>query len=171
MLLLTVEPVMAVALVVGAFKSETLSLGGILAWQAGHGPTISMAIAAIAFFLALQAQAGRIPFDIAEADQEIMGGPLVEQSGPRLALFRWALWVRQLVLAFVLVELFLPWPRLGGLVPDLALAFVKVAVVLGARDRGGRRESAAADRPGARATTCGSSSGALAGLAFAVIGM
>jgi formate hydrogenlyase subunit 4 len=130
MLLLTVEPVMAVALVVGAFKAGTLAVGDLLAWQAGHGPTISMAIAGFAFFLALQAQAGRIPFDIAEADQEIMGGPLVEQSGPRLALFRWALWARQLVLAFVLVELFLPWPRLGWLGADLVFAFVKVGVVL-----------------------------------------
>ncbi len=130
MLLLSVEPVMAVALVVGAFKAQTLTVSGLLAWQAGHGPTISMAIASLAFFLALQAQAGKIPFDIAEADQEIMGGPLVEQSGPRLALFRWALWARQLVLAFVLVELFLPWPRLGVLAADLLLAFVKVAVIL-----------------------------------------
>ncbi len=130
MLLLTVEPVMAVALVIGAFKSGSLTLGGLLAWQAENGPSISMAIAACAFFLALQAQAGKIPFDIPEADQELMGGPLVEQSGPRLALFRWALWTRQLVLAFVLVELFLPWPRLGFLAGDLGLAFVKVAIVL-----------------------------------------
>jgi formate hydrogenlyase subunit 4 len=130
MLLLAVEPVMAVALVVGALKAGTLSTGGILAWQGEHGPTISMALAAAAFFLALQAQAGKIPFDIAEADQEIMGGPLVEQSGPRLALFRWALWARQLVLAFVLVELFLPWPRLGVLAADLALSLLKVLAVL-----------------------------------------
>ena len=85
---------MAVALVVGALKAGTLATGGIVAWQLEHGPTISMAIAGIAFFLALQAQAGKLPFDIPEADQEIMGGPLIEQSGPRLALFRWALWVR-----------------------------------------------------------------------------
>jgi len=130
MLLLTVEPVMAVALVVGVFKARTLTVSGLLAWQAAQGPTISMAIAALAFFLALQAQAGRIPFDIAEADQELMGGPLVEQSGPRLALFRWAMWARQLVLSFVLVELFLPWPRVGVLSLDLLLALLKVAVVL-----------------------------------------
>lgn len=80
--------------------------------------------------LALQAQAGKIPFDIAEADQELMGGPLVEQSGPRLALFRWALWVKQLVFAFLLVEVFAPWPRIGILPIDLGIAAVEVSVVL-----------------------------------------
>jgi formate hydrogenlyase subunit 4 len=130
MLLASVEPVMAVALVVGALKSGTLATGGILAWHAHHGPAISMAIAGVAFFLALQAQAGKVPFDIPEADQELMGGPLVEQSGPRLALFRWALWARQLVLALLLVELFLPWPRTGRLAADLPLALAKALLVL-----------------------------------------
>jgi formate hydrogenlyase subunit 4 len=89
-----------------------------------------MTIAGLAFFLALQAQSGKLPFDIAEADQEIMGGPLVEQSGPRLALLRWAMWTKQLVLAFLLVEVFLPWPRFGILPADLAASGVKVLVVL-----------------------------------------
>jgi len=130
MLLLTVEPVVAVALVVGALKAGTLSAGGIAAWNAEHGPSISMIMAAVALFLAVQAQAGKLPFDIAEADQELMGGPLVEQSGPRLALFRWTLWAKQLVFALLLVELFLPWPRLGSLLPDLLLTLVKALFVL-----------------------------------------
>lgn len=130
MALLSVEPVVAVTLVVGALKAGTLSVDGILAWNAAHGPSISMCIAGAALFLALQAQAGKLPFDIPEADQEIMGGPLVEQSGPRLALFRWTLWARQLVFALLLVEVFFPWPRTGLLVADLALALAKAAVVL-----------------------------------------
>jgi formate hydrogenlyase subunit 4 len=130
MTLLSVEPVVAVALVVGAMKAQTLSTGGILAWNAAEGPTISMLLAGATLFLALQAQAGKLPFDIPEADQEIMGGPRVEQSGPRLALFRWTLWAKQLLFGFLLVELFFPWPRVGVLPADLALALVKVLVVL-----------------------------------------
>ena len=130
MMLLSVEPILAIALVVGAFKARTLALGGIVNWQVQNGPSISMAIGGVAFFLALQALAGKLPFDIAEADQEIMGGPLVEQSGPRLALFRWAMWTKQLVLAFLLVEVFLPWPRLGIHQLDLIMTIVKVLVVL-----------------------------------------
>ena len=130
MLALSVEPVMAIALCVSAFKAKTLGLDGIVAFQVENGPTISMAIAAIAFFLALQAQTGKLPFDIAEADQEIMGGPLVEQSGPQLALLRWALWTKQLVLSFLLVEIFLPWPHFGALPLDLPASAVKVLLVL-----------------------------------------
>ena len=130
MMLLSVEPVMVVALVVGALKAGTLATSDIIAWQLEHGPTISMAIAGIAFFLALQAQAGKLPFDIPEADQEIMGGPLIEQSGPRLALFRWAMWSKQFVLAVLLVEVFLPWPGTGVFTLDLVLTLVKAFVVL-----------------------------------------
>lgn len=130
MMALSVEPILAIVLSVGAFKAGTLTLGGMLQFQVQNGPSLSMAIAGLALFLALQAQSGKLPFDIAEADQEIMGGPLVEQSGPRLALLRWALWTKQLVFAFLLVELFLPWPRFGILPVDLALSGVKVLVVL-----------------------------------------
>lgn len=130
MMLLSVEPVLAVALSVGAFKAKTLALDGIVSWQVQNGPSISMAIAGVAFFLALQAVAGKLPFDIAEADQEIMGGSLVEQSGPRLALFRWAIWVKQLVLAFLLVEVFFPWPHFAVPVVELVGTIVKVLVVL-----------------------------------------
>lgn len=130
MMLLSVEPVLAIALSVGAFKARTLALAGIQNWQMQNGPSISMAIAGLAFFLALQAMAGKLPFDIAEADQEIMGGPFVEQSGPRLALFRWAMWVKQLVLVFLLVEVFFPWPHFGNYVVDLTAMLVKAVIVL-----------------------------------------
>ena len=129
-MLLTVEPVMAIALAVGAFKARTLTLGGIANWQVQNGPSISMAIGGVAFFLALQAVAGKLPFDIAEADQEIMGGLLIEQSGPRLAMFRWAIWTKQLVLAFLLVEVFFPWPHFGVYPADLLATLVKVMALL-----------------------------------------
>jgi formate hydrogenlyase subunit 4 len=130
MMLLSVEPVMVVALVVAALKAGTLATGEIVAWHLGNGPTISMAIAGAAFFLALQAQSGKLPFDIPEADQEIMGGPLIEQSGPRLALFRWAAWSKQLVLAVLLVEVFLPWPGTAPFALDLVLTLLKALAVL-----------------------------------------
>ena len=130
MMLLSVEPIMAIALAVGAFKAGTLTLGGIASWQARNGPSISMAVAGVAFFLALQAVVGKLPFDIAEADQEIMGGSLVEQSGPRLALFRWAIWAKQLVLTFLLVQVFFPWPHTGIYLVDLIATLAKVLVLL-----------------------------------------
>jgi formate hydrogenlyase subunit 4 len=130
MMLLSVEPTLAIALAVGAFKAGTLTLGGIVEWQLRNGPSISMVIAGLGFFLALQAVAGKLPFDVAEADQEIMGGPLVEQSGPRLALFRWAMWTKQLIFAVLLVEVFCPWPHFGIYPVDLIATAVKAMAVL-----------------------------------------
>jgi formate hydrogenlyase subunit 4 len=121
---------MVVALVVGAVKAGTLATFGIAGWNLENGPSVSMAVAGIAFLLALQAQAGKLPFDIAEADQEIMGGPLIEQSGPRFALFRWAMWAKQFVLAMLLVEVFVPWPRTGVIPVDVLFALAKTFVVL-----------------------------------------
>lgn len=130
MMLLSVEPVVAATLVVAAIKAGTLSVGGIQAALLNDGPSISMTLAAIALLLAVQAQAGKLPFDIAEADQEVMGGPLIEQSGPRLALFKYTIWVRQLVYSLLLVELFFPWPRGSSVLVNLPLALGKAAVVL-----------------------------------------
>lgn len=130
MMTLTVEPVLVVSLVVGALKAQTLATGDIATWQLHNGPSLSMIMAAVALFLTIQAQAGKLPFDIAEADQEIMGGVLIEQSGPRLALFRWAMLIKQLVFSFLLVEVFVPWPRTGIYFIDLLLAAAKVLVVL-----------------------------------------
>jgi len=130
MLLLCVEPVLVGALVIGSVKAGSLATADIAGWHHAHGPAISMVLAGVGMLLALQAQAGKLPFDIAEADQEIMGGPLVEQSGPRLALFRWAMWVKQLVFSFLLVEVFAPWPRTGVFPVDLGIAALEVAVVL-----------------------------------------
>jgi len=97
-------------------------------WQLEQGPSLSLIVAAVALLLALPAQFAKLPFDIPEADQEIMGGPLVELSGPKLALFKWTVWARQFVLAGVWVTIFLPWP--GGLIWPLTLLLNLVKIAL-----------------------------------------
>jgi len=130
MMVLSVEPVMAIALFVAAIKAHTLTFGGLLSSPATTVPSISMVVAGIAFLLALQAQSGKLPFDIAEADQEIMEGPFIERSGPGYALFRWAAHARLMILSAVLVSVFVPWPHVD--IPGLSvlLTLVKMAVVL-----------------------------------------
>ncbi len=137
MMLLTVEPVVAVGLIVLALKAGTFSLQAMADWQWGQGPTVSTAVALLAFWIALQAQVGKRPFDITEAETEIMGGPLIEVSGPSLALFHWALYARQLVFIGILTQVFIPWPRADFWLWNLLIAGVKilaVTVVVGLTD-------------------------------------
>jgi len=109
MMHIVVEPVLIICLVTAAFKAEAFMMWDMAQWYHHHGPAASMIVAAVALLLALQAQIGKLPFDIAEADTEIMGGPFIELSGPRLALFQWASFARQIVYASVLAAIFIPW--------------------------------------------------------------
>ena len=134
MMFLIVEVVAVVALITGAVNSHSLRFSGIISWYTSHPFSLSMILAGLALFLALQAQFGKLPFDIPEAETEIMGGPLIEMSGPRLALFYWAMWIRRLIYACLFASVFLPWGRTGIFALDalitLAIAFL-VYVVIG----------------------------------------
>ena len=69
----------------------TLQLAKLVAWQAEHGSfafSISGIVALLVVILVAQAKMGLVPFDQAEAETEIMGGVLIEYSGPPLALFK-----------------------------------------------------------------------------------
>ncbi|MBC7187402.1 MAG: NADH-quinone oxidoreductase subunit H [Calditrichaeota bacterium] len=130
MMVLTVEPVLAIALITAAVKSGSMMFGDMVSWQLTHPPAISMVIVGIALFLAIVAQLARLPFDIVEADQEIMEGPFVEQSGPKLALFKWGFYAKQLIFASLLVSVFIPWPHVGKLALDALITLAKVVVLL-----------------------------------------
>jgi len=87
----------------------------ILAFQQGR-PLVGYLSGAIAFLVAIiccQAKLGLVPFDIAEAETEIIAGPLVEYSGASLAVFR----INRAMLLFVL-PVFLITVFWGGMVFD-----------------------------------------------------
>jgi formate hydrogenlyase subunit 4 len=128
MMLMVVEPVMAIALITTAVKAQTLSLATCIERYVSGPPDISLIIGAIATFLILQPEVGKVPFDLAEAEQEIMEGPLIEYSGRKLALLKWSLFSKQIVLVSVLVGTFVPWPRTGFLPLDIFITLVKILI-------------------------------------------
>jgi formate hydrogenlyase subunit 4 len=89
-----------------------------------------MILAALFLFLALQAQVGKLPFDIPEAEQEIMGGTFIEQSGPTYALLRWSMMAKQIVFCSVFCQVFIPWPMMGHIAWDVLIHLVKVFVLV-----------------------------------------
>jgi formate hydrogenlyase subunit 4 len=111
MCMLSLEPLLAVAIIVGAihmqsFRLETVLNGSV---YGATGFTWSGVIMLALMLLSFQAFVGRIPFDISEAETEIMEGPMMEYSGPKLALFKYAQMAKLVVYSGIFVTLFVPW--------------------------------------------------------------
>lgn len=92
-------------------KSQgAIEVGQILNHQINFGSNIASCSGVLAFIVALlcmQAKLGFVPFDIAEADQEIMGGILIEYSGFLLAVFKLTKAVLLYTMPLLLIILFL----------------------------------------------------------------
>ena len=117
MCMIALEPMFAVALLIGAVHTGSFRLDTVLGGSvyATAGFPWSGAILLAALLLGFQALVQRVPFDISEAETELMDGPLMEYSGPKLALFRHAQMARLLLYSALFVNLFLPWgARLAG---------------------------------------------------------
>ncbi len=130
MLQLTVEPVLVIALVTAALNARSFGMAEMVDWYHFNGPSMSMIIVTFALFLALQAQVGKLPFDMAEAETEIAGGLFIEQSGPTYALLRWTMMAKQMIFASLFVQVFVPWPRTGNLIWDILIHLAKVFVLV-----------------------------------------
>lgn len=128
MLLLVVEPVLAITVLTCALKAHSLVLGKISAFVAG-GPTFSLVIAGLAFFLVIQPEMAKVPFDLAEAETELMEGPFIEYSGRKLALFKWAFYAKQVVFVSLFAGIFLPWPKINIVPLDILFNLLKILVL------------------------------------------
>lgn len=87
-----------------------ISLGAILEHQASLTSNIASFSGAIAFLviiLCMQAKLGIVPFDISEAEQEIMGGVLIEYSGLPLAVFKLTRYLLLYTMPMLVIVLFL----------------------------------------------------------------
>lgn len=132
MAMVALEPLMAVGLVVGAIHSGSLLLVDVLdgSVYGATGFPISGVLMLGVMLLSFQAFVGRVPFDISEAETEIMEGPLMEYSGPKLALFKYARMAKLVVYAGIFVGLFAPWGSSLGFPWAPVLFWAKVVVVV-----------------------------------------
>ena len=98
----------------------TMSLNGIVHAQSGSFLdwfVVRQPLAFLVFFIAATAEANRTPFDLTEADSEIVAGFATEYSGMRFGFFFFAEYVNVFLLSGLAVVLFfggwtapLPWP-------------------------------------------------------------
>jgi len=132
MTMLTLEPLIAISIVIGALHSQSFRLDTIFsgAIYQTAGIPVSGLIMLVVMLLAFQAFVARVPFDISEAETEIMEGPLIEYSGPKLAIFKYAQMVKLIVFSAIFIGIFVPWGS-GLFLPVAWLIFwVKVSVLV-----------------------------------------
>lgn len=106
----------------------SIKFGDIILVQQAQGPflySLSGVIAAIVILLSTQAKLSFVPFDIPEAEQEIMAGPYIEYSGVALAMYK----VTRAMM-FFLLPLFLISLLWGGFASWWAILKFLVIVVL-----------------------------------------
>lgn len=125
-------PLVLVAMV-PVILSGTLSVSGIVQWQADHHwfavwPVIPGLPALVIFYMAMLAESNRIPFDIPEAESELVAGITTEYTGMKFGLFYMAEYVHTLIGSAVASALFLGgWD--GPIAPGLHWMVLKTLVV------------------------------------------
>jgi len=110
MSMIALEPLFAVAIVIGAVHTHSFRLDTVLNGSVyGADVPLSGLIMLGVMLLSFQAFVQRVPFDMAEAETEIMEGALMEYSGPKLALFKYAQMAKLVIYSALFVTLFAPW--------------------------------------------------------------
>ena len=122
--------------------SGTMSLNQIVLHQSGSfldWNVIKQPLGALIFFIAATAEANRTPFDMSEADSEIVAGFATEYSGMRFGFFFFAEYVNVFIMSAATVTLFFggwtapigwPWPVTVSLDPGgLGLGLLFLALL------------------------------------------
>jgi NADH-quinone oxidoreductase subunit H len=113
------EAAMGLAVVAVILKAGTLTTHGIVQFQAGAGwgnviPNWGLLVTGIVpfviFVIAGTAELNRPPFDLVEAEQELVGGFNTEYSSIRFALFFLAEFMNTITMSAIFVTLFLGGP-------------------------------------------------------------
>lgn len=85
--LVSYEIPMVMAVLIPVMMAGTMSMNGLVVAQLGGWFIFSAPLAAIVFYLSNLAETGRAPFDLIEAESELVAGYNIEYSGMKFGLF------------------------------------------------------------------------------------
>lgn len=127
--------VLGVMLVTGSLNLET-----IIDYQIHHGwNVIFQPLAALLFITSVFAECNRLPFDLPEAEQELVGGYHTEYSAMKFALFFLGEYTHMITTSFLVAVLFFGgWhfpginvvPGVGGIILKLIVIAIKMALFI-----------------------------------------
>lgn len=114
MLGVLVEPMLLLGLWVAAQVAGSTNISNITDtvyhWPLSQSIPLVLALCACAF--ATFIEMGKLPFDLAEAEQELQEGPLSEYSGSGFGVMKWGISLKQLVVLQMFVGVFIPWGQM-----------------------------------------------------------
>ena len=135
--LISYEVSQGLALIGVVMTAGTLSLVGIVHAQEGMWYFIPQVVGFLVFLVAGFAETNRAPFDLAEADAELVQGYMTEYGGGRFASYYFAEYINMLIVSGIVTTVFLGgWLLPFGLDPPhwvdpfVVLAKMSIIVVL-----------------------------------------
>src|SRR5438270_3591737 len=105
--LISYEVSQGLALLGVIFTAQTLSLTGIVRAQGGMWYVVPQFVGFLVFLIAGFAETNRAPFDLTEADAELVGGYNTEFGGGRFASYYFAEYLNVLVVSGITTTVFL----------------------------------------------------------------
>jgi len=128
--MISYELPMAAAFIAVAMQAGTLSTVGIVNAQAQRGWFVLWQFPAFVIFLiAATAEVNRVPFDLPEAESELVAGYFSEYTGMRFALFQLGEYAEMFGMAAMATTLFLGgW--LGPLLPPVIWFLLKMYLIV-----------------------------------------
>jgi NADH-quinone oxidoreductase subunit H len=133
--LISYEVSQGLALVGVVITAGTLSLTGIVHAQGGMWYLVPQFVGFLIFMTASFAETNRAPFDLVEADAELVGGYFTEYGGTAFVAFLFAEYANMIVVSGLTVTMFLGgWLLPFGIHPpgwvDPIVVLAKIAVIL-----------------------------------------
>jgi NADH-quinone oxidoreductase subunit H len=126
--LISYEVSQGLALVGVVITAQTLSLTGIVHAQAHMWYIVPQVVGFLIFLTASFAETNRAPFDLVEADAELVGGYNTEYGGARFASYYFAEYLNVIVVSGIATTVFLG----GWLIPGVDVpGWIQPFVVLG----------------------------------------
>jgi NADH-quinone oxidoreductase subunit H len=120
-------------LVIGPAQSAGWNLRAMAEWYNANPAWMLLNIPAfVVAMVALLGKLERVPFDIPEAETEIVAGSFTEYSGRLLAMFRLAINVEMVVGASLIAAVFLPFGLMLGPAAAFGLYILKVLAIVAA---------------------------------------
>lgn len=139
-MMIAYELILLVVLLTVAYKvgyavgdTPVFSLNKIIEYQFANGNLLfdyTMIPAFIAFLMFIPGIIGVVPFDIAEAETEVLEGPILEYSGSGLALFNLMSSIKLVVVLSLAIALFFPAMLTDNSIVNIIWFFLKCLILM-----------------------------------------